>query len=131
MNLKIVTMFIQIRWNSRKEIKILIKTNFGSSNRKSWKKITWKLFDKRDALLFYFDCISYLDSNIPSKILYFLLESNTLPITRTTNLINWWVELMSTMIGSPVRKKCLKFRVSRLPLKCNSQVRCMIFLQVF
>ena len=54
------------------------------------RKFPTGLFDKRDAYPLYINCMSYLDSNIPSKIFNASIGSDILHIARTatTDLIN-------------------------------------------
>ena len=52
------------------------------------RKVTTKLFDKRDAVRFYINYMSYLDSSILSKMFYVSVDSDSFGIVSTiTDLI--------------------------------------------
>lgn len=87
-NLKIIRMeFILISWDSKGKMKILVNPCFCTCQYD--RKYTTELFDKSDHSPFHINCMSYLDSNFPSRNFYASIGSAILCIVRTiTDLSN-------------------------------------------
>ena len=69
----ITMIFILVRWNSKKELKVLVKPQFWNLSVVVYDKIvTDKLLNKRDAFFFYINRMPYLESHMLSiKAFYF------------------------------------------------------------
>ena len=82
-HLKIITMiFVLMSWNWIGEMEIVVNP-FWNWAEVHDKKLTRKLFDKKNAFSFYINRMPYLDINIPSKTFYALVGSEILRIFRT------------------------------------------------